>query len=71
MSSSHLSLQVWAWAHFGGAILMSDYEQAIADIDHSVNLDGSVNGPAMKRGCTDLIRTVDRAEVYFPIPFLS
>ncbi|MFE7931320.1 M48 family metalloprotease [Streptomyces sp. NPDC057456] len=68
VSSSHLGLQIWAWGHFGGANLMSDYERAISDIDYSVNLDGSVNGPAMKRGCTDLIRTVDRAEVYFPIP---
>ncbi|MDQ1070869.1 M48 family metalloprotease [Streptomyces canus] len=68
LSNRNLGLQVWAWVSFGGADLMSDYEQALADIDHSVNLDGSVNATAMRRGCTDMLHTVDRAEAYFPIP---
>ncbi|KUL25764.1 hypothetical protein [Streptomyces regalis] len=61
-------MQIWAWGYFGGADLMGDYEQAVADIDRSVNPDGSVEVTAMRRGCTDLLRTIDRAEAYFPIP---
>ncbi|WP_030939711.1 M56 family metallopeptidase [Streptomyces sp. NRRL S-646] len=68
VSSRRLGMQIWAWGYFGGADLMGDYERALADIDRSVNRDGSVDGTAIRRGCTDLLRTIDRAEAYFPIP---
>ncbi|MFK4105598.1 hypothetical protein ACI2L1_37160 [Streptomyces sp. NPDC019531] len=68
VSSRQLGMQVWAWGYFGGAGLMGDYERALAGIDRSVRPDGSVDGTAMRRGCTDLLSTIDRAEDYFPVP---
>ncbi|MFF0083228.1 M48 family metalloprotease [Streptomyces canus] len=68
VSQRYLGRQIWAWGYFGGARLIGAYEQALADIDRSVQADGSVDDTAMRRGCTDLLRTIDRAEAYFPIP---
>jgi hypothetical protein len=63
-----LGLQVYAWGHFGGGPIIADYEHDLADIDDSVGQDGSVDVPAMRRGCTNLGDAIDRATAYFPIP---
>ncbi|MGW1158557.1 M48 family metalloprotease [Streptomyces sp. NPDC002519] len=68
LSDLQLGFQVYAWAHFGGADIMGDYEQDLADIDRSVASNGTIDGRAMRRGCTHLIKTIDRAYAYFPIP---
>ncbi|MDH6130209.1 M48 family metalloprotease [Kitasatospora sp. GP82] len=68
VSELELGLQVYAWGHFGGGPIMGDYEHDLADIDDSVGQDGSVDVPAMRHGCTNLVNAIDRATTYFPIP---
>ncbi|NUR02189.1 MAG: M48 family metalloprotease [Streptomyces sp.] len=68
VNSLMLGLQVWAWGYFGGGHIIRDYEYELADIDRSVKPNGSVDVPAMRRGCTNLIGAIDRAGAYFPIP---
>lgn len=61
----------WAWGYFGGGDIMRDYEDELGNIDDSVAANGDLDTVSMRRGCADLVDTIQRAHAYFSIPIAA